>query len=488
MSFSSETKQNIALKKLLNKAHTNNSFGIPNEAKSSGVSMSTATIFGQAIPGAPTETLFETSGADNTVEYVRLVAVPIAASQVNGKYHAFDLQLPATYTGSSKNSAAGTGNFVSDKVLSSTNGALQLVPDSFSSTAGAYEAKVFYGGDAAGDAKGTQVPAGDTRDWYIDYFSGILFQQDPPADSSEDPDYVEAYIYIGDMASSASGGQAVITGAASTIDTEDLTASRAVVSNGDGKIAVSAVTSAELAHVSGVTSGIQAQLDAKQATLSGAATTIASDNLDASRALVSNAEGKVAISDVTATEIGYLDGVSSNLQTQLDAKQATLTNAQIKTAYESNADTNAFTDALSTKLGNIEAAATSNSAGTGISITDGAISLADDAVTQAKIADAAVQPEHLNGMKGSVWEKLSGTSTVVPTTTIRGHCGAWTLDVIEAVLHQLNMTTFPSDPVNDTDSSFSKDGAVWLFDTPSAYNLPDTYWESDSSGNILFDA
>jgi len=55
-----------------------------------------------------------------------------------------------------------------------------------------------------------------------------------------------------------------ITGAASTIDTEDLTASRAVVSNSDGKIAVSDVTSTELGYMAGVTSNVQTQLDSKQ--------------------------------------------------------------------------------------------------------------------------------------------------------------------------------------------------------------------------------
>ena len=43
-------------------------------------------------------------------------------------------------------------------------------------------------------------------------------------------------------------------------------------------------------------------------------------DLTASRALVSDANGDVSISDVTSTEIGHLDGVSSNVQSQLDAK------------------------------------------------------------------------------------------------------------------------------------------------------------------------
>ena len=36
--------------------------------------------------------------------------------------------------------------------------------------------------------------------------------------------------------------------------------------------------------------------------------------------MISNASGKVAVSDVTSTELGYLDGVTSAIQTQLDAK------------------------------------------------------------------------------------------------------------------------------------------------------------------------
>ncbi|GIR41863.1 MAG: hypothetical protein CM15mP52_0930 [Candidatus Neomarinimicrobiota bacterium] len=40
-----------------------------------------------------------------------------------------------------------------------------------------------------------------------------------------------------------------------------------------------------------------------------------------SRAVVSSASGKIEVSDVTSTELSYLDGVTSAVQTQLDAKQ-----------------------------------------------------------------------------------------------------------------------------------------------------------------------
>lgn len=52
--------------------------------------------------------------------------------------------------------------------------------------------------------------------------------------------------------------------------------------------------------------------------ITGGASTIVTSNLTASRALVSNKNGKVAVSAVTSTELGYLDGVTSAIQTQLN--------------------------------------------------------------------------------------------------------------------------------------------------------------------------
>ena len=134
--------------------------------------------------------------------------------------------------------------------------------------------------------------------------------------------------------------QATITGAATTIDDADLTASRALVSDGSGKVAVSVVTSTEVGYLDGVSSAIQTQLSAgvteataiearRVANIAGAVSTITTGNLTASRAVVSDGSGKVAVSAVTATEVGYLDGVSSAIQTQIDSKQATLAGATL---------------------------------------------------------------------------------------------------------------------------------------------------------------
>lgn len=56
-----------------------------------------------------------------------------------------------------------------------------------------------------------------------------------------------------------------------------------------------------------------------QVVITGAASTITTSNLTASRVLVSDSSGKVAASSVTSTTLGYLDATSS-IQTQLDSK------------------------------------------------------------------------------------------------------------------------------------------------------------------------
>ena len=92
------------------------------------------------------------------------------------------------------------------------------------------------------------------------------------------------------------------------------------------KIGDGTVSTTEFQYLNTVSSNIQTQLDAKAATITGAATTIVSSDLTASRALASNSSGKVAVSSVTSTELGYVSGVSSAIQTQLDAKNVKANN------------------------------------------------------------------------------------------------------------------------------------------------------------------
>ena len=195
--------------------------------------------------------------------------------------------------------------------------------------------------------------------------------------------------------------QPTITGSASTIDTESLTANRAVISNGSQKIAVSDVTDTELGYLDGVTSSVQTQIDSKQATITGGASTIASSDLTASRALQSNGSGKVEVSDVTTTELGYLDGVSSAIQTQIDGKQnsdAQLTDIAGLTPTDSNfivGDGSNFvtesgaTARTSLGLGSISTQASNNVSISGGSVTGlGSPSNNSDAATKSYVDQA----------------------------------------------------------------------------------------------------
>jgi len=116
---------------------------------------------------------------------------------------------------------------------------------------------------------------------------------------------------------------------ATTLDINgtQVTATAAELNTLDGITA----TTAELNYTDGVTSLIQPQLNGlvafKQDTVTGAASTITSSNLTANRALLSNGSGKVAASaNVTSTELGYLDGVTSNIQSQFNGISTELVN------------------------------------------------------------------------------------------------------------------------------------------------------------------
>jgi len=116
---------------------------------------------------------------------------------------------------------------------------------------------------------------------------------------------------------------------ATTLDINgtQVTATAAELNTLDGITA----TTAELNYTDGVTSNIQTQLNTlssgKEATITGAATTITSSNLTPDRALLSNGSGKVAASaSITSTELGYLDGVTSNIQSQFNGISTELVN------------------------------------------------------------------------------------------------------------------------------------------------------------------
>jgi hypothetical protein len=107
-----------------------------------------------------------------------------------------------------------------------------------------------------------------------------------------------------------------------------LSADRAVVTGTGGVLGVSATTAAEIGYVSGVTSGIQAQINAKSPiaspTFTGTVTApdLILSSLTATTVPYLNGSKQFTSSAVTPTELGYLSGVTSAIQTQINAKAA----------------------------------------------------------------------------------------------------------------------------------------------------------------------
>jgi hypothetical protein len=83
---------------------------------------------------------------------------------------------------------------------------------------------------------------------------------------------------------------------------------------------IGSVSSTEIGYLDGVTSGLQTQLDGKLGTATAASTyaPLVGPTFTGTVTLPST----TSIGGVSASEIVYLDGVTSNLQTQLDAKAA----------------------------------------------------------------------------------------------------------------------------------------------------------------------
>ena len=174
------------------------------------------------------------------------------------------------------------------------------------------------------------------------------------------------------VAAALAGKQAVITGAASSIVENLLTAGRVVISDGFGRVGVSTITADGLSHLSGLTGNIQAQLGLRVAKTSetGSAalpvgTTAQRDTVPVTGAIRFNSstsqfEGNYGTSGspvwrtigdtvslssiadwpsaVSAAEVGYLDGVTSGIQSQLAGLSSSIASVNSALAGKQAAD------------------------------------------------------------------------------------------------------------------------------------------------------
>jgi hypothetical protein len=148
-----------------------------------------------------------------------------------------------------------------------------------------------------------------------------------------------------------------------------------------------------------------------QASITGGASSVVTANLTASRALVSDGSGKIAASaTTTTTEIGYLAGVTSAIQTQLNGKLnltgGTLTGGLIGTtgSFSSSGSGDTFTIGHTSGSG-IALNITKNGNGEGLYINKASGS-----------GNAATIVGNLGGTTASFSGLLSGTSATFSST------------------------------------------------------------------------
>ncbi|MFN5866645.1 MAG: beta strand repeat-containing protein, partial [Candidatus Kapaibacterium sp.] len=178
-----------------------------------------------------------------------------------------------------------------------------------------------------------------------------------------------------------------------------VTASRALVSDGTGVISASAVTATELGYLSGVTSAIQTQIDAKVPTTRTVSTT---SPLSGGGALSSNLTLSIADAAADGTNKGAAAFTANDFNAASGVVSIDYTNGQAASAsangFLSSADWSTFNGKQSTthnsglvwigSAGNV-ANATALSGDVTVANT-GAVTIANSAVTTAKINDGAV--------------------------------------------------------------------------------------------------
>lgn len=185
MSLTTQTMSVASMKKVLGIAHTDDNKGPGNEAFRTGFSVSGSTVFGGDVPSTPTKNaLYDLTGS---VEFVRLKMVLDPTS--NG--FAYTAQLPNDYQTASSNPNKAKSYFANNERLVDSAGKLQIIPASFGPL---YEAIPYSGGTSA-KGSGTLIPPASARDWIIDPFNGVIFQQQ----TGTSIDYLECYIWVGDF-------------------------------------------------------------------------------------------------------------------------------------------------------------------------------------------------------------------------------------------------------------------------------------------------
>jgi len=115
-------------------------------------------------------------------------------------------------------------------------------------------------------------------------------------------------------------GQSVVTGAVSGFTVANMLPGRLVISDTQGKIRESDITTERLNEINSAISNFDTALAAKQDAITGAASTVTNANLTGNKVVVSTDLGKLAASEANVDDLGNISGLTSNAQDQLNEK------------------------------------------------------------------------------------------------------------------------------------------------------------------------
>lgn len=219
-----------------------------------------------------------------------------------------------------------------------------------------------------------------------------------------------------------------------------------------------------------------------QAAITGGASSIVTADLTSDRALASDGSGKVSASSVTATELGYVSGVTSAIQTQLNGKADTdLSNLEATTAINStlnfattipgivktNDEASGASTALTLQSGDTAGAGASGSVTLESGITTGIHTSGDVTVASGNYSGVGsgasgdvniLSGSSVNTASGDVSIRTGNTSSgnsgniVVQTGTASGTRGTITLDA-PTISAASNKISNVGDPVSAQDAS-----------------------------------
>lgn len=140
--------------------------------------------------------------------------------------------------------------------------------------------------------------------------------------------------------------------------------------------------------------------------IQGAASTVIENNLTAGRVVVSDGTGKIAVSDITTTELGYLDDATSNIQEQLNALDDKIDDVDDSAVHLAGAETITGKKAFSAGLTN-DATLTQS---------DNSTNVATTAWVTTKVSDTDATAVHKTGDETITGAKnFTGATVTVKT-------------------------------------------------------------------------